>query len=107
MTHGQENFWREIQNIQNCVVDTSITKMPKYGNMEMLLNDVTYDTIYGMLELLDGHKNNAIRGEIRDMNTGKCINSNTELHNYCETYLKCSEIWHVFVIDLSKFYELK
>ena len=92
MMHEQGNFWREIQNIQNCVVGTSMAKMSKYGDMERFLNEVTQDTIYEMLELLDGHKNNALRGEIRDVNTGKCINSNMELHNYCETYLKCSEI---------------
>lgn len=92
MISEQEIFWKEIQKIQNSVVNVTMAKISKYDDTEKLLNDVTYDTIYGMMELLDGHKNNALRFEIRDVNSGNFINSNIELHNYCEEYLKYSEI---------------
>ncbi|MDE5909641.1 MAG: hypothetical protein K2H52_13005 [Lachnospiraceae bacterium] len=67
-------------------------KMSKYDDVEKLLNDVTYETIYGMMELLDGHKNHDLRGKVINRITGNCINSNIELHNYCEEYLNCSDI---------------
>ena len=92
MMSEKEAFWKEIQRIQNNAVNVAITRMSEYEDVEKLLYDVTYDTIYGLMELLDGHKNSAIQGEIRDVSSGKCINSNMELHNYCEEYLKCSEI---------------
>ncbi len=42
-------------------------------------------------ELLDGHKNINLR-EVINKITGCSINKNIELHNYCEEYLKCSDI---------------
>lgn len=92
MERKQELFWREVQKIQDYVVNVSLLKISKYDDMEKLLNDVTYETIYGMMELLDGHKSNNLHGEVIDKLTGSCINSNIELHNYCEEYLKCSDI---------------
>lgn len=92
MTREQELFWKEIKKIQDYVVNISLSKISKYEDMEMLLKDVTYETIYALMELLDGHKNTALRGEIVNILTGCSINSNTELHNYCEEYLNCSDI---------------
>ena len=85
-------FWKEIQKIQDFVVNVSLSKISKYDDMEKLLNDVTYETIYGLMELLDGHKNNDLRGEIIYKLTDSSINSDIELHNYCEVYLNCSDI---------------
>lgn len=58
----------------------------------ILLNDVTYETIYVIMELLDGYKNSNLRGEVINKATGCSINSNIELHDYCEEYLNCSDI---------------
>ena len=69
-----------------------LSKISQYDDMEKLLNDVTYETIYAMMELLDGHKNRDLRGEFIDKFNGCTINSGIELHNYCEEYLKCSDI---------------
>ena len=44
------------------------------------------------MELLDGHKNINLRGEVINKITGCSINKNIELHNYCEEYMKCSDI---------------
>lgn len=88
----QDIFWEEIQKIQDYVVNISIAKISEYDDINKLLNDVTYDTIYGLMELIDGHKNDALRGEIRSMISGNIINANMDLHNYCEEYLKCSDV---------------
>ncbi len=92
MTKEQEEFWIEVKKIQDCVVNISLSKMSQYDDMEKLLNDVTYETIYAIMELLDGHKNRDLRGAIINKHTGCSINSNIELHNYCEEYLNCSNI---------------
>ena len=65
MMSEKEAFWKEIQRIQNNAVNVALTRMSEYEDVEKLLYDVTYDTIYGLMELLDGHKNSAIQGEIR------------------------------------------
>ena len=93
MTGEQKIFWKEVQKIQDYVVNVSLLKIAKYDDMEKFLNDVTYETIYEIMELLDGHKSDNLRGEILDRHTGSCINLNTQLHDYCEEYLNCSNIW--------------
>ncbi len=92
MTKEQELFWKEIQKIQDYVVNVSLSKISKYDDSEKLLNDVTYETIYAIMELLDGYKNDNLRGDVINRSTGHCINSNINLHNFCEEYLNCSDI---------------
>ena len=92
MTKEQELFWEEVKKIQDCVVNVSLSKISQYDDMEKLLNDVTYETIYAIMELLDDHKNRDLRGEVINKLTGCSINSSIELHNYCEGYLNCSDI---------------
>ena len=46
MKSEQELFWEEVQKIQYSVVNVFLLKMSKYNDMSMLLNDVTYETIY-------------------------------------------------------------
>lgn len=92
MTSEQESFWNEVKKIQDLVVNVTLSKISKYDDAEKILNDVTYETIYGIMELLDGHKNINLRGEVINKIAGCSINKNIELHNYCEEYLKCSDI---------------
>ena len=91
MTREEKHFWEEIKKIQDYVVNVYLSKKSKYCDMEELLNDVTYETIYGIMELLDGHKNINLRGDIINKLTGDSINSKIELHNYCEECLNCSD----------------
>ena len=92
MTKEQELFWQEIKKIQDCVVNITLSKISQYDDMENLLNDVTYETIYAVMELLDGYKSSYLRGEIINKLTNCCINSDIEPHDYCEEYLNCSDI---------------
>lgn len=92
MTREQELFWKEVQKIQDYVVNALLSKTARHDNMEKLLNDVTYETIYRIMELLDDYRNNDLRGEIINKLNGSSIKSNIELHNYCEEYLNCSGI---------------
>ena len=39
MERKQELFWREVQKIQDYVVNVSLLKVSKYDDMEKLLND--------------------------------------------------------------------
>ena len=50
-----------------CIITVFLSQ---YDDMEKLLNDVTYETIYAMMELLDGHKNSDLRGEVINKHTG-------------------------------------
>ena len=39
------------KKIQDCVVNITLSKISQYDDMEKLLNDVTYETIYVVMEL--------------------------------------------------------
>ena len=52
-----------------------------------MLNDITYETICRIMELLDGYYNNNLKGEIIDVQSGESISSEIELHDQCEDYL--------------------
>lgn len=92
MQEEQKEFWSEIQKIQENVVKISLVKASKYDDVEMLLNDVTYETICSVMELIDGCKNKNLYGKIISKRTGHEINSDINLHDSCEEYLKCSDI---------------
>ena len=92
MTEDQKIFFKELSNIQDVVVNIVSSDAEKYTNIESMLKDVTYETIYRLMELLDGYRNNSIRCEIINTISGSCINHNIELHNYCEEYLDCTDI---------------
>lgn len=49
MIREQELFWQEVKKIQDYVVNVYLSKISQYDDMEKLLNDVTYETIYVMM----------------------------------------------------------
>lgn len=85
-------FWKEIKMIQEYVVNVSLSKESKYNDVRDLLNDVTYETICKIMELLDGYRNNNLKGLIIDNSSNKAINCNIELHDFCEEFLNVSDI---------------
>lgn len=93
MSKELELFWKEIREIQNCIVNVLLINSLKYeGDLEKLLNDATFETICGIMELIDGVSNHELRGEIISTKSGKCIHSGLNLHDCCEDYLMCSDI---------------
>lgn len=93
MTKGQEVFWEKIKRLQDEILCIYSLKLSRYDTKEDLLKDVTYDTIYSLMELLDGFRNENIRGNVIFLSSGKSINSEHDpLHNYCENYLSISKL---------------
>lgn len=74
MSSKLELFWKEIHEIQNCIVNVLLINASKYeGNFEKLLNDATFETICCLMELLNGVSNSGLRGEMISTKTGECI----------------------------------
>lgn len=92
LTKEQKQFFEVIANIQNKIVSIYALEFSKYNDMETFLNDVTYETICWLMELIDGIENPQIRGDIIHLTTGNKINEDIMLHDCCEDYLKCSDI---------------
>ena len=87
MTKNQELLFKELRNIQEYVVNVTLIESKRYQDLESMLNDITYETICRIMELLDGYYNNNLKGEIIDVQSGESISSEIELHDQCEDYL--------------------
>lgn len=92
MTKEQEVFLKELSDIQDFVVNVILSKEEEFNDTQSMLNEATYETIYKCMELFDGYRNNDIKCEIKNINSGNILNEKMELHNQCETFLKFTNI---------------
>ena len=85
--NGQRDFFNELKNIQDVVVNIMISNESKYADTGDLLIDTTYETIYKVLELMDGYGINHKKYEVKDIINDEIINKTISLHNLCESTL--------------------
>ena len=92
---ANKNFFKELFEIQDFIINTMIAQQDKYNNFEEVIKDTSYETIYRVLELLDGYGINNTQYEIKDLNTGELVNKEKSLHGiilisisltYCNTF---------------------
>ncbi len=88
MTEEQLQFFKEISILQSSIVAVYKSESSNYHDIEELLNIVTYETICGLMELIDGVGDFKNRGDIINRLTGNKINEDIMLHDYCEEFLK-------------------
>lgn len=88
MTKEQTEFFEDLANIQDCCVNVALINEGKYSNTEELLKDVTYEVIYGIMELIDGYGGRLPRCNIVNTVTGEVINKGIELHDNCVGFLE-------------------
>ncbi len=89
---GKKVFLNELKIIQDVVVNVMLSNENKYSETEDLLIDTTYETIYKILELIDGYGTNKRKYEVKDVINGEMINKKISLHNMCEEYLLHTDI---------------
>ena len=88
MTEEQLQFFKEISILQSSIVAVYKSESSNYNDIEELLNIVTYETICGLIELIDGVGDFKNRGDIINRLTGNKINEDIMLHDCCEEFLK-------------------
>lgn len=88
MTEEQITFFNELKMIQDMAVEISLSNFEKYEKKEDILKDVTYEVICGIMELLDGYRNDSLKCNIVNVRTGKTINDHIEMHDLCEEFLE-------------------
>lgn len=89
---GQMDFFNELKLIQDVVVNIMLSKESKYTETEDLLIDTTYETIYMILELMDGYGINHKKYEVKDIMTDEIINKTVSIHNMCEDTLSHTDL---------------
>lgn len=89
---GKRDFLNELKLIQDVVVNVMLSNKSKYNDIEDLLIDTTYETIYKILELIDGYGINKKKYEVKDIINDEIINKKTSIHNMCEETLLHTDI---------------
>ncbi|MGO5077006.1 hypothetical protein ACTQ3M_04670 [Oscillospiraceae bacterium LCP25S3_E10] len=57
-----------------------------------MLKDVTYETIYRLMELLDGYRNESIKLNLVNIKTGNILNEHIEMHDLCADFLDSADV---------------
>ena len=86
LTNKQIEFFKALNEIQDTVVNIALCN--KKDDIENMLYDVTYETIYSILELFDGYTKDNIKMDIIDVENGEIINKGIQLHDVCVSYIK-------------------
>lgn len=85
MQHIEENFWRQLQVLQEEIVCSYVSRSGKDKSVDFY--EITFDTIYSMLEMIDGYRGNNLGISLVDKESGQIINQDRFLHDRCEEYL--------------------
>ena len=87
-----DEFFKELYILQDGIINLMLSKENQYENIEDLLKDTPYESIYRMLELLDGFGINNTKYEVKDVSKGMILNDNCNMHDKCEDYLMHTDI---------------
>ena len=86
---NQEMFFRALHDIQEEVIQIALSKRKcSCENIEALLYDVTYDTIFNIMELIDGYTKDNLQLDIIDQDSKKSLKENIQLHDVCVDFIK-------------------
>ena len=83
----QNEFYDELKTIQDIVTNNMVSNSHKYNSLEDLLMDTTYETLYKVLELIDGYGSGKNKYEIINVSKKEILNKTECLHDYCEENL--------------------
>ncbi|AZK46684.1 hypothetical protein [Paenibacillus lentus] len=87
LSSSQELFFSTLHEIQEEIVQTALSKC-SCENAERLLYDVTYDTIYSIMELIDGYTKDDLQLDIIEKESKKSLKENIQLHDVCVDFIK-------------------
>lgn len=86
----QEDFFRTLSEIQEEIVQVSLSKHNS-KDVEELLYDVTYETIYQIMEFIDGYTKKDLQLDLIEKNSKVSLRTDIELHDTCASFIKSSK----------------
>lgn len=85
LSKEQIEFFETLKDIQDNVVNIALCN--NTDDIENTLYDVTYETIYRMMELFDGYVKDSIKIELVDVKSGQSISDGIQLHDMCVDFI--------------------
>ena len=88
LTENQKKFFTAIKDIQEEAVNIALCQDISEKNIEDVLYNVTYETIYSLMELFDGYGDENVKLDIIDFNKKESLRRGIQLHDVCVDYIK-------------------
>ena len=89
MTEQQKAFFETLKVMQEEVVYANLASHNHDTVNENVLFDVTYDTIYRLMEFIDGYYGTLpCKLDLIDTNSQESLKTGIELHDACASYLR-------------------
>ncbi len=84
----RKRMFEAFADIQEISVLVAKNDYDKGMDIEEVLNSVTYDTIYSIMEMIDGYSYGDLKIDLVERGTNRSIKEGCELHDTCYDYLK-------------------
>jgi hypothetical protein len=84
----QKEFFETLKQIQEEVVNCSLANYKDIDTIENLLYDTTYETIYKLMELIDGYTKESLQLDLIEKESKESLRDGIELHDTCSGYIK-------------------
>lgn len=88
MKEIQKEFFKSLSSIQEQAVNVGLCNLNKCKSTEEMLYNISSDTIYQIMELLDGYQNDLVQLDIIDKKTKRSLREGIELHDTCVSFLR-------------------
>lgn len=85
MQYIEETFWRQLRILQEEIVCNYVSRIEDGVSVD--LYEITFDTLYSMLELIDGYRGSGSGFSLVDRKSGQVVNQDRFMHDRCEKYL--------------------
>lgn len=84
----QKDFFNALNEIQEEAVSIAFCNYKDGDDIENLLYDVTYNTIYSVMELIDGYVKDNLELDIIDRKNKESLRKGIEFHDTCASFIK-------------------
>ncbi len=84
----RDDVFSYLGSMQEVIVLEAMNGYNKGEYIESVLNGVVYDSIYRVMEMIDGYTYLGRSVDLVDVKTGESIKNGTELHDLCYNYFK-------------------
>ena len=86
----QQILLQHLKHIQELAVTNVMSEHKANDNIEELLYAVSFESIYRVLEWIDGYSICSLKIDLIDKETGQSMKNGIELHDKCADYLRHS-----------------
>lgn len=86
-------FFHELGKIQRKAINDCMCNIENYETINKMVEDVTFNVLAMILELIDGYVNKRIECKVMNVKTGNIINSDIEMQDLLPNFLERPDVY--------------